>query len=167
MRVSIAHSNPERLKDVSRRWIVSLLENEYLNSDEKPPSIKGYIYMDDVPKLLRGGAWEIGIEFVTLASPSSRPVDPLTKISIISAIANLTGILEEPAIIGGLTRHITKALTDSITNVYAGIVRSGAVPTHFALHPQTCTAALQRNNTWYLPSGAPVEVDNTWIIMDL
>lgn len=156
--------NTARLRDATI-FLTRILDSSTLSGWSIPSSIKGVIYINNTPRHLAQGSWQIDGSVVYVAS-SSELVEPLTRIAILTAIANLTGVIENPAIVEKISTRLTQAISESVRSVYAGIVRSTQQPTRLAVNTVLAQVAAEINGSWFTTSGSPVEVNDSWIVMD-
>jgi hypothetical protein len=148
-------------------WLLNLLNTQSLSGVDIPPIIQGIIYINDSPKTLQQGAWEISSSSIHLARTSVSRVDGLIKIAILTSIANLTNTISESAIINAITKATIHSMQESLSNIYSGVIKSANILSKLAIDPITCRTAIQQGTDWFLPGGSLIEVTDSWIIMDL
>lgn len=146
-------------------WLTRLLEAPTLAGTDIPSSIRGYIYIDDIPHQISPGTWQIS-DNIIYCGRNAGTVEPLTKLAILTCIANMTGALENTAIADKITARLTQVITDSARSVYAGFIRATQRPSRLAVDQVNCRVAVYLNDGWFLTNGTPVEVNDTWIVMD-
>lgn len=166
MRFSVSHPDKEALKGITIPFLTRVLDAPTLGGIELPGGIRGYIYVDGRARHLVNGNWEVQDDVIYLARGTTR-LDPFTKLGILGAIASLTGAVDEQVIIDKLSARLVQAIQESTVGIYASLLRVEAGrPTRLAIDQANCRVAAELNGAWHLSSGAPVEVDDTWIIMD-
>lgn len=156
--------NTARLRDATV-FLTRILDSPTLSGWSIPLSIKGVIYINNTPHHLAQGTWQIDGTYIYMASHSEL-VEPLIRIAILTAIANLTGAIENPTIVEKISARLTQAISESVRSVYAGIVRSAQQPTRLAVNTALAQVAAEINGLWFTTSGSPAEVNDSWIVMD-
>lgn len=166
MQVSMQHPDRPALKAVAIPFLTRILDAPTLGGVELPAGVKGYVYIDGRPRALANGSWELQDDIVYLARSGAR-VDPFMKLGILGAVANMTGAIEDPAIVSKLSGRLAQAVQESTVSTYGAIMRvDSARPTRIAIDQPGARVAAELHGAWHLSSGAPVEVDDKWIIMD-
>lgn len=166
MDISIRHPHPDTIKAESAKWLMSLLDTPGLSGQHLPSYIRGYIFIDGVPRALCSGSWQISSDLIYLAR-SGDHVPMFTKLAILTAIGNMTGALDNNmALVEKLSTRLVAEIRASTMMIHGLMLTSAVKPTRLAVDQVNCRVAADLNGSWFLPGGAPVEVDNTWIIMD-
>ncbi len=165
MNISINHPDKNAYKAVGVTWLQQVLDSPGLQGYELPTNIKGYIYINGMARLISPGSWEMNSDTVYMAR-SATPIEPLTRLALLSAVANLTGAIEEPTIVEKITSRLEGIIQDSVKSVYAGFLRSAITPSRLAVNQVTCQVAVELNGAWALSNGTPVEVNESWITMN-
>lgn len=165
MRISLQPNDPAPRLASAKAWLTRILSTPTLSGVDLPRDIKGYIYINDVPHQLARGAWVIGDGLCYIGNTNEN-VDPLTRLAVLTCIANMTGAIADPAIVALIEGKLVSTISDSVCSVYHGFMRSTVNPSRLAIDQFNNRIAAELNGGWYLTSGAPVEVDNTWIVMD-
>lgn len=166
MNIALLANDIESLKTTTTNWITSLLLDPNFSGADKPSSIKGYLYVNEVPMILQRGTWQITGDSIYLARTNSE-VPNMTKLAIITAIASMTGILQNNTVlVERISTRLVEEIRLSTLAVHKLMLASTARPTRLAIDNIGCRVAAEMDGTWFLPGGAPVEVDSTWIIMN-
>jgi len=165
MHISLTPTDPTSRLTSAKNWLARILNTPLLEGAELPREIKGYIYINNIPLDLKRGSWVIDGSTCYVGS-SSPTVEPLSRLAIITCIANLTGAIDDPAIVSLIERKLLTTISDSVRTVYHGFVKSTVNPSRLAIDQTNNRIAAELNGGWYLTSGSPVEVDHTWIVMD-
>ena len=165
MRISLQPTDSATRTALAKGWLQRILAQPSLGGIEFPRELKGYIYVDNVPHQLTRGSWSIRDQCVYLAT-SSTSVDPLTRLGILTTVANMYDAITDPVIVELITTRLCSAISESVRSVYHGFVRGTQAPSRLAIDQTNARVAAEMNGSWFLTSGAPVTVDNTWIIMD-
>ena len=156
--------NTIRLRDATQ-FLTRILDSPQLSGWNIPISIRGVLYINNTPRLIHQGSWQLDESTIYLAGSASL-VEPLTRIAILTAIANMTGAIENPTIVEKISARLSQAISEAVRSTYSGIVRSAQRPNRLAVNTALAQVAAEINGTWLTTSGAPVEVNNSWIIMD-
>ena len=166
MHISLQPQNPEARLANAKPWLTRILTSPTLSGYELPRDLKGYIYIDDIPYQLARGSWQSDGSGVMYVGGTSSQIEPLTRLAIISCIANLTGAIDDPAIVRLIEAKLVTTISDSIRTVYHGFVRSDQSPSRLAIDNVNSRVAAEIGGRWLLTSGAPAEVNETWTVMD-
>lgn len=156
--------NTIRLRDATA-FLTRILDSPSLSALSMPSSIRSIIYINNVGLTLMGGSWQIDGATIYLAG-NSATVEPLTRIGILTAIANFTGAIENPVIVEKISNRLVQAVSESIRSTYSGMIRATQRPSRLAINQVLAQVAAEINGQWFTTSGAPVEVNNSWITMD-
>ena len=167
MQLSLNPSNNSGIRESAITWLQDILNRPAFSGIYIPENIKGYIYVNNEPRLLKQGGWEInnGTGYIALARNPGL-VDNFTKLGILSCIANMTGVMQDPSIIELFSQKLVVCVTEVVRNLHGNIIRSNIPPTRLAIDQANYLVAAELNGSWHLTSGAPVEVTESWIIMD-
>lgn len=166
MEISIKPPDPDVHKPVITDFLNRVLDHPLFYGPSKPLAIRGYLWINGAPRLLSDGSWQIGADAIYLSRPSEH-VDQFTKLSIITGIASFTGVLEgNLELVQKISTRLTGLIRDHTQVVHSLMVSSTVKPSKLAVNQSTCQVAANINDGWFLPGGAPVEVDESWIIMD-
>lgn len=165
MQITLQPTDPAQRLNVSKVWLQRILSHPTLSGYELPREVKGYIYINNSPRILQRGAWAISDDSVYIASHGGI-VEPLTKLAILGCVANLTGAINDPAITELFTTRLSRAIAESVSTVYHGLISTTQAPSQLAVDITGSRVAAKINDRWLLTSGAPVEVDASWIVMD-
>ena len=166
MRVTLEPDDLLERKNATVIWLMRILEAPTLSGTELPSSIRMYLYIDGQYKHVSRGAWEINSDQIYLAKPStSVSCTPYIKLGILAAIAHFTGASEDPRIIEKLSARLVETIKENTLNVYSSIVRAGKKPSYIAIDQANAKIAAQLDGKWLSPSGAPVEIDPSWVVM--
>jgi hypothetical protein len=130
-----------------------------------PSELKGYLYVEGSLRLLISGNWQITADSIYLPG-SSRAVEPITKLSVLAAIAAMTKASQDTNILARITQKLVILLNETAVNVYSSVITSTQKPTRLAINNETLQIAAEINGTWLLTSGISVEVTDKWITMD-
>ena len=165
MQISLQPTDTAARTASAKTWLQRILAQPSLGGIEFPRELKGYIYVDNVAHQLTRGTWTISDQCVYLAGTSTN-VDPLTRLGVLTTVANMYDAITDPAIVELITTRLCSAISESVRSVYHGFVRGTQAPSRLAVDQANARVAAEMNGSWFLTSGAPVTVDNTWIIMD-
>lgn len=165
MLISSVPTDQAVVKAAAVIWLHRLLDHQDFYYSSIPNEIKCYLYIDNTPRIVTFGSWQIDSTHVYLPGRSSS-VEPLTKLSILAAIAAVTKANEDPEIIAKITSRLAVELNNATRSVYGSIVSSNQRPTRLAINHQELQVAAEINGTWVLTNGAPITVTGQWIIMD-
>lgn len=165
MRISLQPNDPTSRLANAKAWLTRILSTPALNGVELPRDIKGYIYINDVPHTIARGTWQLDGSTCFVGNTSEQ-VDPLSRLAILTCIANMTGAIDDPAIVALIEGKLVSTISDSIRSVYHGFIKSTVNPNRLAIDQANNRIAAELNGGWYLTSGAPVEVNDSWIVMD-
>lgn len=165
MRISLQPNDPAPRLASAKAWLTRILSTPTLSGVDLPRDLKGYIYINDVPHVLARGTWQLDGSTCFVGN-ASELVDPLSRLAILTCIANMTGAIDDPAIVALIEGKLVSTISDSIRSVYHGFVRSTVIPSRLAIDQSNNRIAAELNGGWYLTSGAPVEVNDSWIVMD-
>ena len=165
MDISLVPPNRPELTSVTVTWLRRLLETPSLSGVDLPTGIKGYIYINQIPMALVRGTWSISDDCIYLARTSGS-VDSLTKLGILAAVASLSYARENPGIVELFATRMVEEIKKLTRVIHNHLVVSPTRPSRLAIDQVNCRVAAELNGAWFLPGGTPVEVDNTWIIMD-
>ena len=165
MQISAVPLDGDSIRATAVRWLDVLLASPDLTGTTFPESIKYYLYVDGIPKRLIYGSWQVTGDHLYLPGRSSQ-IEPLTRLSILAAIAAITGASRTPSIVEKISQQLVTILNESTKTIYKSIITSPQAPSRLAIDQEHLLVAAEINNTWMLTSGAPVEVTDKWIIMD-
>lgn len=166
MDISMVPRNSETIRTEAIRWLDSLLVTPSLSGYYLPPSIRGYIYIDGAPRALVSGSWQVASDIVYLAR-NGDGVPVMTKLAILTAIANMTRAIENNIpLMEKISTRLVEEIKASTIAIHNLMIASPVRPNRLAIDQVNCRVAADMNGSWFLPGGAPIGVDNTWIIMD-
>jgi len=165
MQITSVPLNQAEVTERVTRWLMPILESPILNGNSPPVEARCYIYVDGTPTMLVRGSWQISEGEIYMAGPS-RSVEPLTKLTILSAIASHHKCTENPVVAEKIVQRLVTLLAESARSVYGNIITSLHRPTRLAINQQELQVAAEINDSWVLTNGAPVAVNDQWIIMD-
>jgi hypothetical protein len=165
MHISLQPIDPTPRLVSAKAWLTRILNTPLLSGVDLPRDIKGYIYINDVPHVINRGSWAIENTSLYVGGTSDQ-VDPMSRLAILTCIANLTGAIADPAIVALIEGKLVSTISDSIRSVYHGFMKSTVNPSRLAIDQSNNRIAAELNGGWYLTSGAPVEVNDQWIVMD-
>lgn len=165
MHISLQPNDRTARLNSTKAWLVHILNTETLSGIDLPRDIKGYVYINNEPHQLARGPWMIG-DGVCYVGNTSDQVESLTRLAVLTCIANMTDAINDPAIVALIEAKLVSTISDSVRSVYHGFIRSTAAPSRLAIDQTNNCIAAELNGGWFLTSGSPVEVDSTWIVMD-
>ncbi len=165
MDISLVAPNRPELTNTTVIWLRRLLEQPSLSGSDLPNGIRGYVYINQIPLALTRGSWTIDDNTIYLARTSGT-VDSLTKLGILAVIAQLTHARENPGIIELFSTRMVEEIKNLTRVIHSHLIVSPTRPNRLAIDQVNCRVAAEINGAWFLPGGTPVEVDNSWIIMD-
>lgn len=163
----VTHCPPSTTEFKARavRYLSCLLDHPRLTGPTLPTEFNGLLWIDNVPKRVTGGYWEImGNNIVIGAEGANTPL--IDRLAILSALSAMLGVSTDPVIQQKVMTALTRILQESTTTIYGALVASVARPNRLAINMSQCLVAAELNNAWFLPSGAPVEVTDSWITMN-
>jgi len=155
------------VKDRAKEWLTAVLLSPTLTHDVMPASLGCGGYIDGRWITFVGGTWEYNGSIVYLAGSShSQSLTPLTKVGVLTLIAAVHGVTNEPEISDAITKAVVKNVTESLESIHHALIESVVAPSHMALHAPTARFAAKLGDIWMLPNGNPVTVDNSWLVME-
>lgn len=146
-------------------WLSPILDGPELIGARFPSLLHTTIYIGDTAYWVTNGAWSIASSTLHLPSQSEL-ITKLDRLSILSALASRWGISELPEIREKIMFRLGEVLKETALNVYVNTICATILPSRIAIHPATYQVAAQLNERWSLPSGAPAEVNASWITLD-
>lgn len=166
MQISSKHPNPEERTRIAKEWLLPILSNPNLDGSRNIPScLMLPLYVNGEIRLLKGGYWQMDSVYIFLPLPSTN-MHKLDKLSVLSAIAGAVGLTNDPAIQEKLIYRLTDIMKETSLTIYGNLVEATHHVSRLAIHPETCQVAAEVGGKWLTPSGAPMEVADSWIIMD-
>jgi len=165
MQITSVPLNQAEVTERVTRWLIPILESPTLDGGSPPTEARCYIYVDNHPVVIIRGAWQIAEGEIYMAG-ASRSVEPLTKLTILSAIASHHKCTEDPLVAEKIVQRLVVLLAESAKSVYGNIITSLHRPTRLAINQQELQVAAEINGSWILTNGAPIAVNDQWIIMD-
>ncbi len=165
MHISLQPTDPAARNATAKIWLQRTLATPSLTGHEFPRELRGYLYIDNVPHFLQRGSWAIGDGTIYLAG-SSTSIDPLTRLAVLTTVANMYDAVTDPTIVELITTRLVNAISESVRTIYHGFIRGTQAPSRLAVDQANARVAAEMNGSWFLTSGAPVTVDSTWIVMD-
>lgn len=165
MDITLVPPNKPEQTSVMVTWLRRLLETPSLSGHDLPNHVRGIIYIDQVPMYLTRGSWQISEDHIYLARTSGA-VDSLTKLGVLAVVASLTHAKENPAIVELFSTRLVEEIKNLSRIVHSHLVTSPTRPTRLAIDQVNCRVAAEINGAWFLPGGTPIEVNESWIIMD-
>ena len=166
MQVTSINPNQQEAVVVATRWLTRVLETPTLELNATfPNECKSILYVGGNQKVTCNGSWQIDSEHIYLRGRSAQ-VDQFTRLSILAAIAGTTRAIEQPGMVDLISRKLITILQDSTRSIYNSIIASTHRPTRLAIDHQGLQIAAELNGRWLTTSGVPVEVSESWTIMD-
>lgn len=165
MRISATPSDPGVLKRAVAPWLLGLLDNPNLTSPSLPQALRMYIYVDDIPRRLYHGGWQIDGDTLYLPGPSNN-IDTFTRLSILSVIAGVTRAIEHPLVVEKITQQLVTIINESTQVIFNNVLTSTHKPERLAIDHVHLRIAAEMNGAWLMANGVPVEVDPSWTTID-
>ena len=167
MRVSTQpfdNANFAETQKATRIFLMDVLSRPRF-SGPRWPEVRSIIYIDGRATRIQAGTWEINAENVYLAGASEGVAD-LERLAVLSGIARLYRLTDDVELLDAFSTGITKAIQNTMAPLWGNLVESEAPPEKLAVNMKTGEVAALINKRWVKASGAPVEVDDSWIEME-
>lgn len=156
--------------DSFRRWLLETLEMENLINDGHTFPIVFRGYVDGRPYMFQSGSWQKQEGLITIGfTPSSRGdnIPSQTRLQILIAAASYCHIVNEPEVTEALTRAFGRETLGGFRSMYQGLIFSSEPVQRMAIAPSGQIAIeFEASPGWFGPSGAIVEIDPTWAIVE-
>lgn len=172
MRVSVSNTFNDVEKARIKTWLEQMLDHPMLAAGNFPFPNRMALYIDGRAKVLRNSYWEHGDFTLNLgADPGAAEGLRLAlpeRLAVLSGIISVLGLWEQLADKVGAA--ISRILCEQYNTMMSGLVRVPApetVVTKLAFNASRTQVAGFVGDAWYLPTGAPAEVNaEEWVIAD-
>lgn len=166
MDIALSPTYSATAKQEVTQWIINLLGRPQLDGHTKPASLSGHLYINNIAKLIGAGRWAIEETTIFVGGTSTSDSVPVfTRLAILAAIAKAVDIMAGPLVERFSTR-LAEEIRKQTQQVYGLMLTSSIRPQRLAVDMANCLVATEINGQWSLPSGAPAEVTESWIIMN-
>ena len=151
----------------ARDWLLGVLNQPTLSGNGRsyPASLNTVIYIDETPRYVSNGYWAIASTGIQLPTEAGN-VSPLERLTILAALASVHGATAFPEVTSKIIERLVDTMRTTTLSVYENLIDATARPSRIAINERTFQVAAELEGHWILTSGAPIEVDDSWIIMD-
>jgi len=158
-------------KEAMGRYLVSLLDNERLSETTvRCPLVAGQIglYIDNRAHSLAHGTWQLGDPYLYFGQDGrgNNNLPMLDRLGAIAAIIAACGLWTDE-MVAKFGDAVSRIMLRSYNEMMHGLltVQGTAPATGLAFSADRQQVAALLGEQYFLPNGQPVEVDDSWVIV--
>lgn len=165
MRISSKSLEQQDFRETAIAWIQPILADPNFTGRTFPTTLNSLLYVENQPSFVAQGVWTVVPGTIRLPGQNDG-LGKLDKLSVLSALISTWGIQDAPGMTERVMTRLTEIIKETTLSVYSNIISATQRPSRMALNLNTYQIAAEMMDRWTLAGGAPIEVDDTWIILD-